>query len=106
DEAEAAAPARRAVRSKRASELESEGDLAALAAEEDALAGGDEPEVAPRPIRRGGASTTAAPEAEATTAPETRADDSETAAPATQARDGGGDGRRGDQSRTTPTNVD
>ena len=44
---------RRAVRSKRASELEAgDGDLAALAAEENALAGGEEPEIAPRPVRR------------------------------------------------------
>ena len=47
---------RRAVRSKRASELEAgDGGLAALAAEENALAGGDEPEVAPRPMRRSSA---------------------------------------------------
>ena len=63
----AATPARRAVRSKRASELESEGDLAALAAEEDALAGGDEPEVAPRPIRRTSSTSSSAPAAEAET---------------------------------------
>ncbi len=44
---------RRAVRSKRASELEAgDGDLAALAEEENALAGGEEPEIAPRPVRR------------------------------------------------------
>ena len=44
---------RRAVRSKRASELAAgDGDLAALAAEENSLAGGEEPQIAPRPARR------------------------------------------------------
>jgi transcription termination factor Rho len=47
-----AAP-RRAVRSKRASELASEEpDLAAIAEEENALGDGNEPEIAPRPMRR------------------------------------------------------
>jgi transcription termination factor Rho len=85
DGAPAPAPGRRAVRSKRASELESDGDLAALAAEEDALAGGDEPEVAPRPMRRN--TPTATPAAEERTAPATEAKDTG-AAP--EAREGGG----------------
>ncbi|HEY7106687.1 MAG TPA: Rho termination factor N-terminal domain-containing protein, partial [Acidimicrobiia bacterium] len=55
---------KRAVRSKKASELESDGSIDALAAEEDALAAGDaEPEIAPRPARRnarGGASAATA----------------------------------------------
>jgi transcription termination factor Rho len=47
---------KRAVRSKKASELASEGSIDALAAEEDALASADtaEPEIAPRPVRRNG----------------------------------------------------
>jgi transcription termination factor Rho len=96
-----AAPARRAVRSKRASELETEGDLAALAAEEDALAGGDEPDVAPRPMRRSGASTSTATESAAPAPSEPES--TETATTPTQARDGGGDARRGDQSRNAPS---
>ncbi|MBK5288536.1 MAG: transcription termination factor Rho [Acidimicrobiia bacterium] len=63
-DAPAAAPARKAIRSKRASELSGDdGDLAAIAEEENSLGGGDdEPEVAPRPMRRnapsGGATST------------------------------------------------
>jgi transcription termination factor Rho len=50
---------KRAVRSKKASELEAgDSGIAALAAEEEALAGADaEPEVAPRPTRRTGTGT-------------------------------------------------
>ena len=52
DDASAPAP-RRAVRSKRASELAAEEpDLAEIAAEQNALGGGEEPEIAPRPMRR------------------------------------------------------
>ncbi|MGZ6907612.1 MAG: transcription termination factor Rho [Acidimicrobiia bacterium] len=66
---------RRAVRSKRASELVEGADLAALADEENSLGGGAEPEIAPRPARRqsnapsgtsdasGGGAATPAPEA-------------------------------------------
>ncbi|MBM3673573.1 MAG: transcription termination factor Rho [Actinobacteria bacterium] len=64
-ETPSAAPTR-AVRSKKASELADDG-LAALAEEENALAGADEPELAPRPIRRRPSAeateTTPAPEA-------------------------------------------
>ena len=53
-----AAPARKAIRSKRASEIAGDdGDLAAIADEENSLGGGDEPEIAPRPIRRTSPST-------------------------------------------------
>jgi transcription termination factor Rho len=55
-------PQRRTVRSARASQLE-DASIEALAAEEDALVGGegDEPEVAPRPARRQAGATTASP---------------------------------------------
>ena len=93
-----AAPARRAVRSKRASELESEGDLAALAAEEDALSGGDEPEVAPRPIRRTSSTTSSSAAATATdtatttsgtATTESGSGDAAKSGGGTEARDGG-----------------
>jgi transcription termination factor Rho len=99
-DAEAPAPARRAVRSKRASELESEGDLAALAAEEDALSGGDEPQVSPRPMRRTSSTSSSAPatDAAATDAAAAATSDTATASATatsesgggTEARDGGG----------------
>jgi transcription termination factor Rho len=85
DEAEPAA--RRSVRSKRASELESGSDLAALAAEEDALAGGDEPDVAPKPMRRA-PSSDAAPSEKTTDAPAPRGE-SGGGAPARDAQGGG-----------------
>src|SRR3954467_1452222 len=86
-EAEAPPPARRSVRSKRASELESDGDLAALAAEEDALAGGDEPEVVPRPMRR---DTSTRSDTPSTTAKGADAGSTDTPGGATEAREGGG----------------
>jgi transcription termination factor Rho len=81
---------KRAVRSKKASELSGEGDLAALAAEEAELAkagtGGDEPEIAPRPGRPA-ATTTAAPET-APAEPAATITTTEPAPPATPAPDG------------------
>jgi len=99
-DADAAAPARRSVRSKRASELESGGDLAALAAEEDSLAGGDEPDVAPRPMRR---ETSARSETPATPAKGGDAGSTDAAAGATENRDGGGSGSK---TEPKPANVD
>ena len=53
DAADGAASPRKAVRSKRASELAAdEPDLDAIAAEENSLGGGSDPEIAPRPMRR------------------------------------------------------
>ena len=55
---DAASAPRRAVRSKRASELAADTGLAEIAAEENSLGGGEEPEIAPRPMRRNAPATT------------------------------------------------
>ena len=61
--ANGAASPRKAVRSKRASELAAdEPDLAAIAAEENSLGGGSDPEIAPRPMRRSAPAGNAAPD--------------------------------------------
>ena len=57
DDDPASAP-RRAVRSKRASELATDNGLADIAAEENSLGGGDDTEIAPRPMRRNAPSAT------------------------------------------------
>ena len=91
DDASAPAP-RRAVRSKRASELAAEEpDLAEIAAEQNALGGGEEPEIAPRPMRRSAPSTrsseSAVPESGASaTSPSSTASTS-SGAPATTSDD-------------------
>ena len=59
------AASRRTVRSARASELEGD-DLEALAAEQDALASSDEPEVEPRPRRASSSSTASTTDSDST----------------------------------------
>jgi transcription termination factor Rho len=94
----AAAPKKRAVRSKKASEVAAEPSMEALAAEEDALAAGDEAgaEVAPRPRRNGARSTVETATVESAAAAATATETAPAPAPAPEG-DGEGHGEADDE---------